>query len=115
MGRQILRSTTDFYAQIRHIRYAAHYARRIMRGALCAGNLTGTQATRANSHGLGSTVNDCLYLTNVGLPGTIGFTVGVGNILTVYNTLATDTTLCHNLTPPYYGFRACQVLTSIQS
>ena len=32
MGRQILRSTTDFYAQIRHIRYAAHYARRIMRG-----------------------------------------------------------------------------------
>ena len=67
-------------------------------------NLTGTQATRANGDGLVSTVHDCLDLANVGLPGAIGFTVGVGNILTVNNTLSADTTLCHDLTPPYCGF-----------
>ena len=68
-------------------------------------NLTRTQATRANSNGLGSTVNDCLYLANVGLPRTIGFTVRVRYVLTVHNALTTDTTFCHYLTPPYYGFR----------
>ena len=67
-------------------------------------DLTGTQATGANGDGLVSTVNDCLDLANVGLPGAIGFTVGVGNILTVNNTLTADTTFCHDLTPPYCGF-----------
>ena len=69
-----------------------------------AGNLTGTQATRANGNGLVRTVHDCLDLANIGLPGAIGFTVGVRNILTVDNTLSADTTLCHYLTPPYCGF-----------
>ena len=72
------------------------------RGALSAGNLAGTQATRANSNGLGSTVNDCLYLADVGLPGTVGFTVGVGHVLTEHDTLTADTTFCHDLIPPSY-------------
>ena len=60
------------------------------------------------------TVHNCLYLANVGLPGAIGLTVGVGHILTVNNTLSADTAFCHDLTPPYYGFRACQVMTRLQ-
>ena len=69
-----------------------------------AGNLTGTQATGANSDGLVGTVHDCLDLANVGLPGAIGLTVRVRDILTVNNTLSADTAFCHYLTPPYYGF-----------
>ena len=69
-----------------------------------AGNLTGTQATGANSDGLVSTVHDCLDLANVGLPGAIGLTVRVRDILTVNNTLSADTAFCHYLTPPYCGF-----------
>ena len=63
---------------------------------LSAVNLTGTQATGANGNGLVRTVNNCLDLANVGLPGAIGFTVGVRNILTVNNTLSADTAFCHD-------------------
>ena len=75
-----------------------------MRNKSSAVDLTGTQATRANGNGLVRTVHDCLDLANVGLPGAIGFTVGVGHILTVDYTLSADTAFCHDLTPPYYGF-----------
>ena len=61
-----------------------------------AGNLTGTQATGANGDGLMGTVHNCLDLANVGLPGAIGFTVGVRHILTVDNTLSADTAFCHD-------------------
>ena len=52
----------------------------------------GAQATRTNI--------DCfaafqLYLANIGLPGSVGLSVRVGNILTENNTLAADTTFCH--------------------
>ena len=69
-----------------------------------AGNLTGTQATSANGNGLVRAVDNCLHLANVGLPGTIGLTVGVGYVLTEDNTLTANTAFCHYLTPPYYGF-----------
>ena len=58
-------------------------------------NLTGTKATGANSNGLGSTVNNCLYLTDVGLPGSVGLAVRVGNVVTKGNALAADTALSH--------------------
>ena len=50
------------------------------------------QATRTNV--------DCLaafqfHLANVGLPASVGFAVGVRNVLTENNALATDTTFCH--------------------
>ena len=53
------------------------------------------QATRANSDGLVSAVHNCLNLANVGLPGAVGLTVRVRNILSVHNTLSTDTAFCH--------------------
>ena len=60
-----------------------------------AGNLAGTQATRANGNGLVRAVHDCLYLADIGLPGAIGLTVGVGNVLAVNDTLSADTAFCH--------------------
>ncbi len=65
---------------------------------LSAVNLAGTKATRANSNGLRSTVNDCLYLTDIGLPGSVGLTVRVRNVLTENNTFSTNTALCHDFT-----------------
>ena len=63
-------------------------------------NLTGTKATGANSNGLGSTVNNCLYLTDVGLPGSVGLAVRVRNVLTENNAFSTNTALCHDKFPP---------------
>ncbi len=65
-----------------------------------SGNLTGAQAARAYIYGLGSTVNDCLYLSDVGLPGSVGLTVRVGDCETELNGLSTNTALCHDFLPP---------------
>ena len=62
---------------------------------LRAVDLAGTQATSANRHGGGGTVNNSLYLTDVGLPRTVGLAVRVGNVLTEHNALAAYTALCH--------------------
>ena len=62
---------------------------------LCAGNLARAQATGANRHGGGGPVNNCLHLADVGLPRTVGFTVGVRNVLTEHNALTAYTALCH--------------------
>ena len=62
---------------------------------LCAVYLAGTQATRANSHRGGGTVNDRLYLADVGLPRTVGLTVRVGYVLTEHYALSANTALCH--------------------
>ena len=62
---------------------------------LRTGNLSGTQATSTYCNGLGRTVNDCLYLADVGLPHTIGLTVGVGHTLTEHYAFSTNTALCH--------------------
>ena len=65
---------------------------------LSAVNLARTKATGANSNGLGSTLNDCLYLTDIGLPSSVGLTVRVRNILTENYTFSTNTALCHDFT-----------------
>ena len=44
-----------------------------------------------------STVDDCLNALYVGLPGTVGTSVGVGNLDAKRDTLATKITLCHSL------------------
>ena len=62
---------------------------------LCAFDLSGTQAARTYVYGLIRTVYYCLYPTDVGLPGSVGFTVGVGNGMTEYYTLAANFALCH--------------------
>ena len=63
--------------------------------ALRSVDLARTQATRANSNGLGGTVNDCLYLTDVGLPRSVGLAMRVRNRLSKDDTLSANATLCH--------------------
>jgi hypothetical protein len=53
------------------------------------------QATGANRNGLGIATDGNLYLADVGLPTSLRFTVGVGDVLTENNTLTADTALCH--------------------
>ena len=52
----------------------------------------GAQATGANVDGFAAFQSD---FANVGLPSSIGFTMGVRNVLTEHHALATDTALCH--------------------
>ena len=58
-------------------------------------NLAGTKATRANSNGGIRAVNYCLYLADVGLPGSVGLAVRVRNVMTEGHALAADTALSH--------------------
>ena len=41
------------------------------------------------------TVNNCLYLTDIRLPGSVGLTVRVGNVVTESNALTADAALSH--------------------
>ena len=65
------------------------------RGNLRALNLTGSEATGANVNGGMRSVNDRLYLTDVGLPGSVGLTVRVGNVVSKGNALTANATLSH--------------------
>ena len=65
-----------------------------------SGDFTGAQAAGAYVDGLGSTVDDSLYLSDVGLPGSVGLTVRVRNSETELNGLSTNTALCHDFLPP---------------
>ena len=62
---------------------------------LCAGYLAGTQAAGANVYGHVGAVNHSLYLTDVGLPGSVGLPVGVRNVVSKSNTLTANTALSH--------------------
>ena len=62
---------------------------------LCTLDLSGTKATRANVNGSVGTVNYCLNPTNVGLPGSVGLTVGVRHVVSKGNALTADTALSH--------------------
>ena len=55
----------------------------------------GTQTTGAEINGLARTVNHSLHLADVGLPGSVAFTVRMGNGITEHNTLAAHCTFCH--------------------
>jgi hypothetical protein len=61
------------------------------------GNLTGTEATGAGVNPTRSAVYESLNALNVGLPGSVGTSVRVGNLDTEGNTLATIITLSHSL------------------
>ena len=60
-------------------------------------DLVGTEASGTSVHMARSTVHDSLDPLNIGLPGTIGTSVGVGNLNTEGNALATIITLRHSL------------------
>ena len=63
-------------------------------------DLTGAQATGANVNGLMSAVNDSLYLSDIGLPGSVGLSVRVRNLQSENHGLIANTTLCHPKFPP---------------
>ena len=62
-----------------------------------AGNFTGTQTPGTNVHMAGRTIDDCLHALDVGLPGTIGTSVGVGNLNAEGHALVAELALCHPL------------------
>ena len=63
-------------------------------------NLTGTQATGANINTLVRSFNYSLHLADVGLPGSVALTVGVGYGVAERYTLTANTALCHGKLPP---------------
>ena len=67
----------------------------------CAGNLAGTEAPSTYVDMAGSTVDESLYAADIRLPGSVGTSVGVGNLDTKSNTLAANIALCHFPAPPY--------------
>ena len=60
-------------------------------------DLIGTEASGTSIHVARSTVDNGLDPLYIGLPGTVGPSVGVGNLNTESNALATIFTLCHTL------------------
>ena len=78
----------------RECRYFCRY------GSHCPLNLVGTEASGTSVHMARSTVYDGLYSLYIGLPGTIGASVGVGDLNTKGNALTTIITLRHTAAPP---------------
>jgi hypothetical protein len=72
-------------------------------GAMCqqlyAFNLAGTQTAGANMNSFVCSLNNSTHFSNVGLPHSVCFTVGMGNIMTEHNALAADFTFSHFLPP----------------
>ena len=60
-------------------------------------NLVGTQTSGTSVHMARSTVDNSLDPLHIGLPGSVGTSVGVGDLDTKGNALATIITLCHSL------------------
>ena len=63
-------------------------------------NLVGAEASGTCVNMGGSSVNDSLDALDVGLPCTIGTSVGMGNLDTKGHALATKITLSHSFAPP---------------
>ena len=63
-------------------------------------DLIGAEASGTSVHMAGSSVNDSLDPLHIGLPGTVGTSVGVGNLNTEGHALATKITLRHLIAPP---------------
>ena len=61
-------------------------------------NLVGTEASGTSVHMARSTVDNGLDPLNIGLPGTVGTSVGVGDLNTEGNALTTIITLRHHCT-----------------
>ena len=63
-------------------------------------NLIGTEASGTSVHMAGSSIDNSLDPLHIGLPGTVGTSVGVGNLNTKGYALATKITLRHSLHLP---------------
>jgi hypothetical protein len=73
------------------------YIARKSDGAL---NLVGAEASGTSVHMAGSSVNDSLNALDVGLPCTIGTSVGVRDLNAEGHALTTKITLSHFIAPP---------------
>ena len=62
-----------------------------------AGNFTGTQAPGTNIHMARRTIDESLDTLDIGLPGTISTSVGVGNLDTEGHALVAKLALSHPL------------------
>ena len=62
-----------------------------------AGNFAGTQAPGTNIYMARRAVDHCLHALDIGLPGTIGASVGVRNLDTEGHALIAELALCHPL------------------
>ncbi len=60
-------------------------------------NLTGAEASRTDVNVTRGTINDCLNTSDIGLPSSVGTSVGVGHLNTECNTLLTNFALSHLL------------------
>ena len=58
-------------------------------------DLAGTQAARAGVNSARGTVNDRLHSLYVGLPGSVGPSVGMGNLDTELHVFAAKIAFCH--------------------
>ena len=63
-------------------------------------DLVGTEASGTSVHMARSTIDNRLNALDIGLPGTIGTSVGVGDLDTESHALATVITLRHFVAPP---------------
>ena len=66
-------------------------------------NLVGTEASGTGVHMARSTVDNSLNPLYIGLPGTVGTSVGVGNLDTEGHALAAKITLSHFIAPPIWN------------
>ena len=62
-----------------------------------SGNFAGTQTPGTNIYMAGRAVNNCLNALHIGLPCTIGTSVGMGNLDTETDTLIAKLALSHPL------------------
>ena len=62
-----------------------------------AGDLTAAQAASASINVLGTSVHDRLDALHIGLPSTVGTSVGVGYLNAKGNALVAKLTFCHKL------------------
>ena len=71
-------------------------------------NLVGTEASGTSVHMARSTIHNGLNPLYIGLPGPIGTSVGVGDLNTKGNALATIITLRHSTAPPICTIKSFQ-------
>ena len=62
-----------------------------------SGDLTGTHTPGTNIHMAGRAIDHCLHALDIGLPGTIGTSVGMGNLDTEGYALVAEFALSHPL------------------
>ena len=67
-------------------------------------NLVGAEASGTCVNMAGSSIHDSLNALNVGLPGTIGTSVGVRDLNTKGYALTTKITLSHFIAPPIFSY-----------